>query len=310
MQNVAVRASKLVNTQMSILIRGETGTGKEHLARAIHTASSRAAKPFVAVNCAALPEALIESELFGHEPGAFTGASAKGKKGLILEAHGGTLFLDEIGDMPLTSQTRLLRVLAEREVTPVGRTSPVPVNIRVLAATHRDLIALVKANRFRDDLYFRLNAAILSLPPLRDRNDLDWLIHRLLSDRPDQEGRRHALTAAAHAALHSYGWPGNVRELVNCLDFACAVSISGVIDIGDLPDTVGGMSSPSELPSSIAASETAPFSDPLNPGAALLDQLKVEHWNISAVARNLGVDRSTVHRQMKRYGILPPRWQI
>src|SRR5262245_56824666 len=169
MHDLVRRASRLLNTQMSLLICGETGTGKEHLAKALQSVSARAGKPFVAVNCAALPESLIESELFGYEAGAFTGAKAKGKKGLILEADGGTLFLGEIGDMPVSSHTRLLRVLAEREVTPISRTKPIPVNIRVIAATNRDLIDLVKAGQFREDLYFRLNGAVFNLPALRQR---------------------------------------------------------------------------------------------------------------------------------------------
>ena len=154
---------------MSILVNGETGTGKEYLAKAIHQSSARAKGAFVPVNCAALPENLIESELFGYEAGSFTGALDKGKKGLVREAHGGTLFLDEIGDMPLASQTRLLRVLAEREVTPIGGARPTAVDMRVIAATHRDLLDLVKQGKFREDLYFRLNGATIALPALRDR---------------------------------------------------------------------------------------------------------------------------------------------
>ena len=202
MHDVVRRSSRLLNTQMSLLICGETGTGKEHLANALHSVSSRAGKPFVAVNCGALPESLIESELFGYEAGAFTGAKAKGKKGLILEADGGTLFLDEIGDMPVSSQTRLLRVLAEREVTPIGRTKPVPVNLRVIAATHRDLVEQVKAGQFREDLYFRLNGAVLNLPALRQRADLEWLIERLLARISAERGvvtacrRRHLMRFA------------------------------------------------------------------------------------------------------------------
>ena len=174
------RAARLVNSPVSMLLTGETGTGKEYFAKALHESSERRSRPFVAVNCAAIPETLIESELFGHLPGSFSGAGSKGKRGLIQEADGGTLFLDEIGDMPRDLQPRLLRVLAEREVLPIGATRPVAVNIRVIAATHCDLEALVREGRFRDDLYYRLNGARISLPPLRERRDLDWMIDRML----------------------------------------------------------------------------------------------------------------------------------
>ncbi|PWC36137.1 sigma-54-dependent Fis family transcriptional regulator [Azospirillum sp. TSO35-2] len=303
---VLTRAAKLVNTRMSLLIHGETGTGKEHLAKALHKASIRGAKPFVAINCAALPENLIESELFGYEPGAFTGATARGKKGLILEADGGTLFLDEIGDMPLSSQTRLLRVLAEREVTPIGRTKAVSVDVRVIGATHRDLIELVKAGKFRDDLYFRLNGAVFTVPPLRQRGDLDWLIDRLLAERASRDGvPAYRLTPAALAALRAHRWPGNVRELVNALDYACAVSDGGLIDLGDIPEPVQHSGLFQAWPSPEAASaDAAP--DGADPAARLRDTLRRHHWNISATARALGVDRSTIHRQMHRFGIVAP----
>ncbi|HYH17082.1 MAG TPA: sigma-54-dependent Fis family transcriptional regulator [Azospirillum sp.] len=300
---VLARAAKLVNTRMSLLIHGETGTGKEHLAKALHRSSVRAAKPFVAVNCAALPEALIESELFGYEPGSFTGATARGKKGLILEADGGTLFLDEIGDMPLSSQTRLLRVLAEREVTPIGRTRAVSVDVRVIAATHRDLVELVKAGRFRDDLYFRLNGAVFTVPPLRQRGDLEWLIDHLLAERAERDGVAYAITAPALAALRAHGWPGNVRELVNALDYACAVCTHGRIELADIPEPVQRSGVFDAWPAA-----TAPVAAPVDddPAARLREVLRRRHWNVSAAARDLGVDRSTIHRQMRRFGVVPP----
>ncbi len=173
------RAAELVNSPMSVLLAGETGSGKKHFAKALYQASERRAGPFVAVNCAAIPETLIESELFGHLPGSFSGAGPRPKRGLIQEADGGTLFLDEIGDMPRDLQARLLRVLAEREVLPIGATKPTPVNIRVIAGTHCDLEALVRERRFRDDLNYRLNGAHIVLPPLRERRDLAWLIQRM-----------------------------------------------------------------------------------------------------------------------------------
>ena len=302
LQGVLTRAAKLVNTHMSLLIHGETGTGKEHLAKALHRSSVRAGKPFIAVNCAALPEALIESELFGYEPGSFTGATARGKKGLILEADGGTLFLDEIGDMPLSSQTRLLRVLAEREVTPIGRSKAVSVDIRVIAATHRDLVDLVKAGRFRDDLYFRLNGAVFTVPPLRQRSDLDWLMNRLLAERAERDGTSYTLAPPALAALRAHGWPGNVRELVNALDYACAVCTDGVIELADVPEPVQRTGMFDDWPAETAV--LAP--DHADPPAHLRGLLRRLHWNVSAVAREMGVDRSTIHRQMRRFGIVPP----
>ncbi|PTQ12859.1 sigma-54-dependent Fis family transcriptional regulator [Sphingomonas oleivorans] len=298
MAQLAARAARLVDTQMSILVQGETGTGKEHLAKAIHAASARASKAFVPVNCAALPETLIESELFGYEAGAFTGAAGRGKKGLVLEADGGTLFLDEIGDMPLAAQTRLLRVLAEREVTPVGRTRPVPVNIRVIAATHRDLAEQVRAGRFRDDLYYRLNGAVLRLPALRRRADLEWLIDRLLAARcPDRKPPR--LSSAAMQALLGHDWPGNIRELVNAIDYACALSNGATITPSDLPDMIVGRLGADDR--RVAASTASGCE-----AEELVDALRAHRWNVSAIAREWQVDRSTVHRRMRRLGIVPP----
>ncbi|MBN8987933.1 MAG: sigma-54-dependent Fis family transcriptional regulator [Rhizobiales bacterium] len=304
MRDVVTRAAKLINTQMGLLITGETGTGKEHLTKALHSVSARAGKPFIAVNCAALPESLIESELFGYESGAFTGAKAKGKKGLVLEADGGTLFLDEIGDMPLSSQTRLLRVLAEREVTPVGRTKPVSLNIRVIAATHRDLIDLVKAGQFREDLYFRLNGAVFNLPPLRQRADLEWLIDKLLTQSGAKHNTAYSLTAAALDALRNYAWPGNIRELINTLDYGCALSSGGTIDVGDLPD---GIAQAQQAGQPNARPVSRPAAASSDPAAELLTALRNSRWNISRVARERGVDRSTIHRQILRYRITTPK---
>ena len=236
------RAARLVNASVGILLTGETGSGKELFAKALHESSGRRGRHFVAVNCAAIPESLIESELFGHLPGSFSGASSKGKRGLVQEADGGTLFLDEIGDMPRDMQARLLRVLAEREVLPIGATRPVPVNLRVIAATNRDLQALVRQGAFRDDLYYRLNGAQITLPPLRERRDMDWVIQRLLDAgaRADGQAVTPQLSAAARARLHAHHWPGNLRELRNVLDFARAVCSGGCIDLEDLPDNLMG----------------------------------------------------------------------
>lgn len=290
------RAAKLVNTRMSILIQGETGTGKEYLAKALHRASVRAGKSFVAVNCAALPESLIESELFGHEAGSFTGASSKGKRGLITEADGGTLFLDEIGDMPLGAQTRLLRVLAEHELTPIGRTKPIQVDIRVIAATNRDLVDRVKSGDFRGDLYYRLSAAVLTVPPLRERADFDWLVNKLQNERSERDSILYFITDPARAMLGGHSWPGNIRELINCIDYACAVSTEGIIGVAELPEHL-------QHP---RASDQRPDAVPLNmlhDEMRLRTALKCHHWNITAVARELSLHRSTVYRQMQQFHI-------
>jgi transcriptional regulator of acetoin/glycerol metabolism len=297
------KLSRLLNTNMSILVDGETGTGKEYLAKAIHQASARGRGPFIPVNCAALPENLIESELFGYESGSFTGALAKGKKGLIREAHGGTLFLDEIGDMPLSSQTRLLRVLAEREVTPIGGSRPTAVDMRVIAATHRDLLALVKRGQFREDLFFRLNGVTISLPPLRARSDLDWIVKQLLDKRPYADGTARSISPPALGVLLAYGWPGNIRELVNVIDFACAVASDPEIAIDDLPDQVFRRQSNED-----DAAEAATPASSSHEAAVLKEDLRRAGWNISAAARLLGIDRTTLHRRMRRLGVnLPPR---
>ncbi len=282
------RVARLVNTPISLLITGETGSGKEYFAKAVHAASERRAQPFVPVNCAAIPEHLIESELFGHLPGSFSGAAPKGKRGLVVEADGGTLFLDEIGDMPLALQARLLRVLSEREVLPVGATKPVPVNIRVIAATHAPLEQWVRAGRFRDDLYYRLKGAHIELPPLRERSDLVAMITRLLGGR--------AITPVALQRLRAHRWPGNLRELRNVLDYASSLCAHGPIDLDDLPDLDMGAMPLSDV------SNTAPDDDP----QALLQALRAAQWNVSAVARGMGLSRMTLYRRMKRSGIVPP----
>jgi transcriptional regulator of acetoin/glycerol metabolism len=283
MERVQARAAKLAARDIPILIQGETGSGKEFLARAIHDGCGGSGA-FVAVNCAAIPEHLIESELFGYAPGAFTGASQKGKRGLIEEASGGTLFLDEIGDMPLALQSRLLRVLSENEVQPVGALKARAVRLRVLSASHRDLAELVREGRFRQDLYYRLNAATLSLPALRERQDLGWLVDQLLARIEKENGASYRLDRAARAVLLAHDWPGNLRELSNALRVAVALSEGGVIGTDSLPDHL--------------------FAEPAvaRPGDenALRQALTDCGNNVSALARKLGVNRSTIHRRLKR----------
>ncbi len=301
MVNLLKKAGNLVESQISLLLQGETGTGKEMLARAIHD-SRRVRGKFIAVNCAAIPEALIESELFGYLPGTFTGALPKGKKGLIQHADGGTLFLDEIGDMPIELQARLLRVLSEKEVLPIGSDTPVRVNLRVISATHEDLTELILQGEFREDLYYRLNGAVLKIPPLRMRQDIDWLIDRLIERSPENK-KPVILHNQARILLHRYRWPGNIRELLNAINYAVAVCESGTITVGDLPEFIFPENAFGKLKSSsvsIVDEETV-----------VLDKALTAHrWNISATARFLGVDRTTVHRRMKRLGLVPPNKRL
>ncbi|WP_299852466.1 sigma-54-dependent Fis family transcriptional regulator [uncultured Roseovarius sp.] len=235
MSLLAAKAARIVDKQISIILEGETGVGKEFVARALH-ASRKKKRPFVAINCASLPEALIESELFGYAPHAFTGADTKGKKGLIEQANGGTLFLDEIGDMPLALQARLLRVLSEREVMAVGGTRPIPVDIRVVSASHRDLKLLVDSGQFRQDLFYRLNGVVLSIPPLRDRQDKIWLIKRLSSLVAKDQAFSFSDDAIAH--LCAYHWPGNIREMINAFELCFALCDGNLIEASDLPEHI------------------------------------------------------------------------
>jgi two-component system NtrC family response regulator len=240
MQEVLSIVRRVAPSDATVLIRGESGTGKELIAKAIHHASPRAAGPLVRVNSAALPETLLESELFGHEKGAFTGATAT-RRGRFELAHGGTLFLDEIGDLPLHLQVKLLRVLQEREIERVGSSRPLPVDVRLLAATHRNLEALVREGRFRDDLYYRINVVTVTLPPLRDRReDIPRLLEHFLAVYARRNGKTvRGLTREARDALLRYDYPGNVRELENLVERAVVLTRDDVIGLADLPLSLG-----------------------------------------------------------------------
>jgi len=306
MDQLLERAARLVDKPVSIFLQGETGTGKEVLARALHDASRRADRPFVAVNCAAIPESLIESELFGYAPGTFTGARSKGMKGLIQRSDGGTLFLDEIGDMPLPLQTRLLRVLAEREVLPLGADEPVRVDLNVVAASHRDLRRQIVAGTFREDLYYRLCGATLALPALRERGDKTFLIERILEMEAEAMGVRAAIDPQAVAALLRHDWPGNIRELRNALCYALSIADGATVGLDHLPQEV--IDSETAMPHATAT--VIPFPREPAPGdderAALLEVLRRNRWNISEAARDLGSCRATVYRRMKRLDIVSP----
>ncbi len=238
MRLVFERIERVAPSHVPVLIQGETGTGKELVARALHEGSARRAKPFLAENCAAVPANLLESELFGHVRGSFTGAIAD-RPGHFVAANGGTVFLDEIGDMPLTMQSKLLRVLQEGEVRPVGSNKTQKVDVRVVAATNKDLQAMVRAKTFREDLYFRLNVVSIRLPPLRERGKDVRLLARAFAERAEAEvGRKLELSAEALDALERWTWPGNVRELENVLRRA-AVFARGAIAVADLPSPIG-----------------------------------------------------------------------
>ncbi len=318
MRRTLDQAKRFRNRAVNLLILGETGSGKDVLANAIHRSCHRAKGPFIAVNCAAIPESLIESELFGYSAGAFTGGRAKGARGLIQQADGGTLFLDEIGDMPLTLQTRLLRVLADQQVTPLGADKPVSVDCRVIAATHQNLAQMIENGQFRADLYYRLNGATLLLPPLRERADLEFLMRTLLNQLRQRLGRPSLrLRADAISALLAWQWPGNVRELVNVLAYAEANAGTDVITVSDLPESIRQPLSGDQKAAPTTAeqflSARSPFSSftTLSPeltGEAddprrLAQLLEQQQWNLSAVARLLNISRPTLYRRIRRFGI-------
>ena len=302
MEQLIDNATRLLDKSVSILIRGETGTGKEVLARALHDASRRADKPFIAVNCAAIPETLIESELFGYEAGTFTGARSKGMKGLVQRSDGGTLFLDEIGDMPLALQTRLLRVLAENEVLPLGADKPIRVNLHVISASHRDLRRHIAAGSFREDLYYRLCGATLALPALRERADKPYLVQTILEAEAAAMGGCAQVDETAMQLLMRHEWPGNIRELRNALRYALSLAEGHPIGIEHLPQDVTDA-----VPDPATGADVIPFPQVNgNDRDTLQHVLRAHRWNITDVARVLGTCRATVYRRMKRLGIVSP----
>lgn len=291
-------AQRVSDCAVPVLIRGPTGSGKEAFARAIHLASNRARKSFVAVNCAAIPETLIESELFGYTGGAFTGARREGMRGRIVQSSGGTLFLDEIGDMPLPLQTRLLRVLEEQEVMPLGSEAAVKVDLRVICASHRNLRELLARGMFREDLYYRLNGITLELPSLTSRRDKEALIRKCIASEVPA-GTLASIEGAALERLTAYNWPGNVRELRNTIRTALAICENNVIRLSDLPADVGH---PGRYFPKVAGSEQ----DVSLEGAereALLRVIEQNDWVMSHVATQLGISRNTLYRKIKRHGI-------
>lgn len=293
-------AETVAPTDSTVLLSGESGTGKEVLARYIHSLSERADSLFLSINCGALPESLLESELFGHLKGSFTGA-VKDKKGLLEAATGGTLFLDEVGEMTPATQVKLLRALQEREVIPVGSTQPVPVDARIIAATNRELEEEIRKGGFRSDLYYRLNVIALHLPPLRDRrDDVPLLADHFLRRLGDAGGGEPpTVSEEALGILREYDWPGNVRELENALERAAVVARGGAIQPKHLPDRVR------EAPAPTLVSDALPA----NPTMELIERayitwvLQAEGGNKTRAAEVLGIDPSTLYRKLNRYGI-------
>ena len=289
MRDVVREAQRLAASDISIFIGGESGTGKEVFAQAIHAASPRRRRPFVAVNCASLPTELIQSELFGYVEGAFTGARRKGQAGKFELAHGGTLFLDEIGDMPLDVQANLLRVLQEKYIVRIGGSQPVPVDVRVLSATNKDLSAEVEAGRFRQDLYYRLVVFDLVIPPLRERRDDIWPLIEHFSRKMLPNCHYSVLTFAddARRLLERHDWPGNVRELENAVLYMMTKTSTGQVRVA-------------HLPRNLARSAPVPFSIKDSQDSLMRSVLRSNNNNISKAAKLLGVSRSTLYRRMKK----------
>ncbi len=290
------KLKRVIGRDISILVTGETGTGKELLAQAVHNDSPRKSGPFVAVNCASIPETLIESELFGYEDGAFTGARKRGNIGKILQANGGTLFLDEIGDMPLNLQARLLRVLQERMVTPLGSSKSIPVNLALICATNRNLREMIGKGEFRDDLYYRLNGLVVRLPPLRERTDLDVVIAKVLAT--ESEGRQYRIAPAVMQLFHAHGWPGNFRQLTNLLRTAIVMTDADMeIRLEHLPEDFLEDMDVVLKPAAMALSQTPASLDALEMDA-IQQTLQQHQGNVTAAAKALGVSRNTIYRKL------------
>ncbi|MDE4538274.1 sigma-54-dependent Fis family transcriptional regulator [Pseudomonas sp. ITEM 17296] len=327
LQNDFRRCVRVFERDVPLLLRGETGCGKEAFAQAVHQASQRRGKPFVAINCASIPESLIESELFGYRGGSFTGARKEGMRGKLLQADGGTLLLDEIGDMPLALQTRLLRVLEERQVVPIGG-EPQAVDVRIVSATHRDLLERVAQGSFREDLYYRLNGLEVALPAVRERSDKGQLLDFLL--REEAQGQRVELEPSARQALLDFAWPGNVRQMRNVLRTLVALCDNTFIGFSDLPATFRSNAAPvgAGLPreagnavdgtgfAGVRGASTLPHEEqnslthksaPVRledaECEALLSVLEAKHWHLTRVAEHLGISRNTLYRKLRKHGI-------
>jgi DNA-binding NtrC family response regulator len=299
---------RAAETDLTVLIRGESGTGKELVAQALHQRSTRASRPFIAVNCAAISRELVESELFGHEKGAFTGADAR-RIGRFESANGGTLFLDEIGDMPADTQAKVLRVLQERAFERVGGNTRIEVDVRVIAATHRDLEAEVKSGKFRQDLYYRLKVLQLELPPLRERaEDIPALAERFLTQVAERLGRpKRTFSEAALRRLTRYAWPGNVRELRNIVEQASVLAAGDAIEAEDL--ALGGEASVASDSAASTFEPGVPFSEAKKRAVErferefLLNALNRNQGNVSRTAEELGMVRQSLQQKIRELGL-------
>lgn len=344
-QNVNL-CRKIIDKDIPLLLLGETGVGKDTLARAIHAESRRAEKPYVAVNCAAIPATLLASELFGYAPGTFTGGAKGGRTGKILASHGGTLFLDEIGDMPLDLQAHLLRVLEERTVTPLGSADNIPVDMKIICATHRNLPDQIMSGQFRKDLYYRIRGAQIVLPSLKDRSDIPQLVEQIMRDEVGAEADAIVFSDAAMNLFKAYPWPGNIRELRNVLRFVGTLHSGKVIEVEDLPDQMlefarsGSAGFGSELPRAndalfggsgpvpasgaqpvYAVAPAAAADVPPPTGTTLMETneaaerrrivevLRANRWNVTEASTQLGISRATLHRKIRRYNITSPNQQ-
>jgi DNA-binding NtrC family response regulator len=304
MRRVYDQIARVAGSDITVFVAGESGTGKELVARAIHSSSMRSDRPFIDVNCAAIPEGLQESELFGHEKGAFTGALAT-HPGKFEQAAGGTIFLDEIGEMSPSAQARLLRVLQERCLQRVGGTKTIELDVRVISASNRDLESLVKAGSFRHDLYYRLVVFPIELPPLRDRReDIPLLVEHFIAKYASDAGRRVGSVAPdAIRALQTYSWPGNVRELENIIHRTLLIAEGPELEAADLPPELETVTAPT---ASTSTRSGAPISVAMSleemEKAAIEKALARHHGNLSDVARQLGIGRSTLYRKLEQYG--------
>jgi PAS domain S-box-containing protein len=294
-------ANRVAKVDTTVLMLGETGVGKDEVARYIHKASSRSDKQFIKINCGAIPANLIESEFFGYEKGAFTGASKDGKIGLFELASGGTIFLDEIGELPMEMQVKLLRVLQEREIIRIGGTKSIKIDVRVLAATNRDLEDMIKKKQFREDLYYRLNVVPISIPPLRERNeDIIPLVKFFLGQLNEKYSFKKVFASEALKCMYEYSWPGNVRELKNIVERVVIMSEDDVIKKSDLPTNIIGSSGMvvtlNELGEGINLSEAL---DELE--EKLIKKAYDKYGNVRAAAKSLCIDPSTFVRKRKKY---------
>jgi two-component system response regulator HydG len=304
MKKVFELLERVAETDTTVLVTGETGTGKELIARALHKRGRRKAAPFLAINCAALPEPLLESELFGHAKGAFTDAKAA-RTGLFVQATGGTLFLDEVGEMPPGMQVKLLRALQERVVRPVGGDAEVPFDVRIVAATNQNLEKAVSAGTFREDLFYRLNVIQLELPPLRARgNDVLLLSQRFVEHFAARASKKVlGLSSGAAEKLLGYSWPGNVRELQNCVERAVALTRQEQLTVEDLPEKIRDYKAAHVFVASNDPAELAPMDEVER--RYILHVLEATGGNKRHAARVLGFDRKTLYRKLERYGVSP-----